>query len=117
MNHQKYLQKQRTRRKFRVRKAIRGTTERPRLSVNRTLRHITCQLIDDSKGITIASASTLSGGEVGANCQAAARVGTEIAEKAKAAGVSKICFDRGHLRYHGRVAALAESIRSAGISV
>ncbi|MCA9196822.1 MAG: 50S ribosomal protein L18 [Planctomycetales bacterium] len=117
MNHQKYLDRQRRRRRFRVRKAVRGTGDRPRLTVHRTLRHISCQLIDDSKGVTLGSANTIQLKIDGGNCDAAAKVGAAIAEQAKAAGINAVSFDRGHLRYHGRVAALANAVREAGIHV
>ena len=122
MDHNKAIGKQRRRRSFRVRKRISGTPERPRLMVNRTGKHVYCQLIDDVAGKTIASASTRDKdlrGQVknGGNKDAAAAVGKAIAEKASAAGVKSVCFDRGRFRYHGRVAALADAVREAGISL
>lgn len=120
MDKQRALDKQRTRRKFRVRKRTRGTAERPRLCVNRTHRNIAVQLIDDESGKTLASASTqdkqLSGAvKYGGNADAAVAVGKAIAERAVAAGYKSVCFDRGPYKYHGRVAALAEAAREAGL--
>ncbi len=120
MSHERALLRQRQRRRFRVRKAIRGTTERPRLSVFRTHKHIYAQLIDDTTGRTLASASSLDkqlrdGLGFGGNRQAAEAIGRAVAERAQAAGVKKVCFDRGAFRYHGRVAALADAARAAGL--
>src|SRR5262245_46849001 len=107
MDHSKLLLQQRTRRAFRVRKRLRGTAERPRLSVARSHKHISAQLVDDETGRTLASASSLdkklSGSlKSGANCDAAQAVGKAIAERALAAGIKAVCFDRGPFRYHGR---------------
>ena len=106
------------RRHFRVRKNVRGTAERPRLVVTRSTRNITAQIVDDLKGHTLASASTLDaslrGGE-GDKSALAAKVGALVAERAKAAGVSKVVFDRGGNRYAGRIAALADAAREAGL--
>lgn len=90
------------------------------MSVHRTLKHLSVQIIDDSTGRTLVSASTQdkalrSGVGYGGNCEAAAKVGAAIAEKAKAAGITAVALDRGHCRYHGRVAALAEAARAAGL--
>ena len=108
----------RARRHFRVRKNVRGTAERPRLVVTRSLRHITAQVVDDSRGHTLVSASTLDaslrGGEGDKKAQAA-KVGALVAERAKAAGVSKVVFDRGGNQYAGRIAALADAAREAGL--
>ena len=108
----------RARRHFRVRKNVRGTAERPRLVVTRSLRHIRAQVVDDSKGHTLVSASTLDaslrGGEGDKKAQAA-RVGALLAERARAAGLSKVVFDRGGNQYAGRIAALAEAAREAGL--
>jgi len=108
----------RARRHFRVRTAVRGSVERPRLVVTRSLRHITAQVVDDTKGHTVASASTLDatlrGGD-GSKSDLAGKVGTLLAERAKAAGVSKVVFDRGGNRYAGRIAALATAAREAGL--
>jgi large subunit ribosomal protein L18 len=114
----KQKQEARVRRHRRVRKAVRGTAERPRLAVHRSNRHVTAQVIDDTAGRTLAAASTveadLRGGATG-NKQAAAQVGRLVAERARAAGVTKVVFDRGGFLYHGRVAAVAEVAREAGL--
>ena len=106
------------RRHFRVRRNLRGSAERPRLVVTRSTRHITAQIIDDLKGHTLASASTLDasirGGE-GDKSARAGKVGALLAERAKAAGVSKVVFDRGGNKYAGRIAALAQAAREAGL--
>lgn len=120
MEHAKALGRQRQRRKFRVRKYIRGNAERPRLTVCRTLRNITAQVIDDEVGKTLASASTADGElskalKYGGNKSAAEAVGKAIADRAKKAGVTKVRFDRGSCRFHGRVAALAEAARKGGL--
>ena len=108
----------RLRRQARARKKIAGTPERPRLVVFRSSRHIAAQVIDDTAGVTLAAASTqesdLSGGAT-SNKEAAAAVGERIAERAKAAGVTTVVFDRGGFRFHGRVAALADAARSGGL--
>ena len=106
------------RRHFRVRKNVRGTAERPRLVVTRSARNITAQIIDDLKGHTLASASTLDvslRGTEGDKSALAGKVGALLAERAKAAGVSKVVFDRGGNRYAGRIAALADAAREAGL--
>jgi large subunit ribosomal protein L18 len=108
----------RARRHFRVRKNVRGTAERPRLVVTRSLRHITAQIVDDLKGHTLVSASTLDAslrGTDGDKSAQAAKVGALLAERAKAAGVSKVVFDRGGNQYAGRIAALADAAREAGL--
>ncbi len=120
MDHAKSNFRQRLRRRRRVRKRLNGTAERPRLSVFRTHKHIYAQVVDDARGHTIASASSLDKtlrGELGfgGNRQAAEAIGRALAERAQAAGVKQVCFDRGSFRYHGRVAALAEAARSAGL--
>ncbi len=120
MNKDKFIGQQRQRRRFRVRKKFRGNAEQPRLSVCRSHKHVSCQLIDDSTGKTLASASTRDktlAGEVkyGGNCDAASKVGKAIAEKALAAGIQNVCLDRGSYKYHGRVAALADAAREAGL--
>jgi large subunit ribosomal protein L18 len=104
----------------RVRKKLHGTPERPRLNVYRSSNHIYTQIIDDLTGTTLVSASTLSPelAEVrqsGGNVEAAKRVGELIAQKALAQGISRVVFDRGGYLYHGRVAALAEAARQAGL--
>jgi large subunit ribosomal protein L18 len=119
MKIKKIVNKQRERRQFRVRNKVRGTAERPRLCVQRTLKHFACQAIDDESGRTLFSASTYGKGfgKYGGNCDAATEVGKLIAERAKAAGVSQACLDRGKAKYHGRVAAFTEAVRSGGVSV
>ena len=109
---------QRQRRQRRVRKKINGTPDRPRLSVFRSNRHISAQVIDDEAGRTVAAASTSEAdlrGATTSNKDAAAKVGQLVAERAKAAGVETVVFDRGGNRYHGRVAALADAARDAGL--
>ena len=109
------------RRKTRVRRAIAAHADgRPRLSVHRSSKQIYCQVIDDEKGVTLAAASTLEKAlreelKSGATVAAAKRVGAEIAERAKKAGVAKVVFDRGGYMYHGRVKALAEGAREGGL--
>jgi large subunit ribosomal protein L18 len=106
------------RRHFRVRKNVRGSAERPRLVITRSLRNITAQLVDDTKGHTLVSASTLDAslrGAEGDKSAQAAKVGALLAERAKAAGVSKVVFDRGGNQYAGRIAALANAAREAGL--
>jgi large subunit ribosomal protein L18 len=106
------------RRHFRVRKNVFGTAARPRLVVSRSLRHIVAQVVDDTQGRTLVSASTMDtsirGGE-GAKSELARKVGTLLAERAKAAGISKVVFDRGGSKYAGRIAALADAAREAGL--
>jgi large subunit ribosomal protein L18 len=106
------------RRHFRVRKNLRGTAERPRLVVTRSTRHITAQIVDDLKGHTLVSASTLDAsirGTEGDKSALAGKVGALLAERAKTAGVSKVVFDRGGNKYAGRIAALADAAREAGL--
>ena len=110
----------RTRRHYRVRKKVAGTAARPRLAVFRSNRHITAQVIDDRTGRTLAAASTVekdlrSGQGPTANKAAAAAVGRLVGQRAKAAGVTQVVFDRGGFLYHGRVAAVAEAAREAGL--
>lgn len=103
----------------RIRKKVRGSAERPRLAVFRSLNHIYAQVIDDDSGKTLASASTAEKdlkGSTGGNVEAATRVGTAIAERAQAAGVSSVVFDRGGYVYHGRVKALLDATRAAGLN-
>ena len=103
----------------RVRKKITGTAARPRLAVFRSNKHLVLQVIDDEAGRTIVSASSNEASQrgmgSGANVEAATRLGTLLAERAKAAGVEKIVFDRGGFAYHGRVAAAAQAAREAGL--
>lgn len=102
----------------RIRKKVSGTAERPRLAVFRSVNHIYAQLIDDGKGITLCSASTVeknSGVKNGGNVEAAKVIGRLIAERAKEKGITSVVFDRGGYIYHGRVKSLAESAREAGL--
>lgn len=110
----------RGRRHLRVRKRITGTAVRPRLVVNRSARHVFVQVVDDSKGITVASASTMEAdlrGFEGDKTAKSKRVGELVAERAKAAGIEAVVFDRGGNRYHGRVAAVAEGAREGGLAL
>ncbi len=107
-----------SRRHFRVRKRVSGSAARPRLVVTRSARHIYAQVVDDTRGHTLASASTLDPSlrsADGTKSNAATAVGTLIAERAKAAGVDTVVFDRGGRKYHGRIAALADGAREAGL--
>lgn len=120
MNHQKANQRQRLRRRRHVRNKVRGTAERPRLSVFRSSKHIYVQIIDDEQGATLAAVSTqskeiASSTPYGGNIKAAQEVGKAIAEAAKAKGIEKVAFDRGHYKYHGRIKALADAAREAGL--
>ena len=104
----------------RLRRKISGSAERPRLCVFRSSRHIVAQVIDDQAGRTLASASSLDGefrkgNKGGGNVAASKAVGKAIAERARAAGVEKVVFDRGGYQYHGRIQALAEAAREAGL--
>ncbi len=103
----------------RIRKKVRGTAERPRLAVFRSLNHIYAQVIDDDNGTTLAAASTTEkdlGLKSGGNIDAAQKVGQAIAERALAAGVSQVVFDRGGYVYHGRVKALLDATRQSGLN-
>jgi len=109
----------RTRRHLRVRKKVTGSTARPRLVVFRSTRHIYVQVVDDLASRTLVSASTLDDGVRGSEGDKkvlAAAVGRLVAERAKAAGIDKVVFDRGGYRYHGRIAALADAAREGGLS-
>ncbi len=103
----------------RVRKKIHGTAARPRLAVYRSNKHLVLQVIDDDLGVTVASATTKEATQrtigSGATVDAATRVGQLIAERAKAAGIDKVVFDRGGFAYHGRIAAVATAAREAGL--
>jgi large subunit ribosomal protein L18 len=103
----------------RIRRRVRGSQERPRLAIFRSLNHIYAQVIDDERAVTIASASTvekdLKGGS-GGNIEAAQRVGRAIAERTIAAGVEQVVFDRGGFRFHGRIKALVDAARAAGLN-
>ena len=113
--HNKY--ERRRIRRFRIRKRVQGTSERPRLSVFRSAKHIYAQIIDDVQGVTLASASsreevTADGaGKIGRS----SAVGKRLAERAKEKGVAKVAFDRGGYLYHGRIKALADGARSGGL--
>ncbi|HVZ82499.1 MAG TPA: 50S ribosomal protein L18 [Terracidiphilus sp.] len=98
----------------RIRVKLSGTTERPRLSVFRSLNHIYAQIVDDQKGETLASASTIKL-KTGGNVAAAKEIGKAIAEQATAKGIKKVVFDRGGFLYHGRIKALADAAREAGL--
>lgn len=116
MNRLKTLAKRRKMRAFRVRNRVRGTEERPRVSVYRTNMNIYVQMIDDESGRTICEANSLSMKLApGGNVEAAIKVGAELGRKAKDVNVERIGFDRGSYRYHGRVKALAEALRSSGL--
>lgn len=119
MDRQKAKRKRQLRRRRHVRKRIVGTSERPRLTVFRSNKHIYAQLIDDLAGKTLAAATSnsadLRDGASGGNVKAAIAVGTKLAEDAKSKGINKAAFDRGHYRYHGRVKALADAARAGGL--
>ena len=120
MQHQKAKQIQQLRRRRHVRSKIVGTTERPRLTVFRSSKHIYAQLIDDLQGLTLVAASSAEetlrpSVKYGGNVKAAQEVGKRLAEAAKGKGISKAAFDRGHYRYHGRIKALADAAREGGL--
>lgn len=120
MNKQKIIAKQKQRRKRHTRKRVQGSAEAPRMSVFRSSAHIGCQLIDDLSGKTLVSASTRDQGvreqvKYGGNCDAAKSIGKLVAERALEAGIKTVHFDRGCYKYHGRVAALADAAREAGL--
>ncbi len=120
MDHHRQIARQRLRRRNHVRRSITGTAERPRLTVFRSSKHIYAQLIDDLSGATLAAASSNVGEArkempYGGNIKAATAVGKRLAEAAKAKGITKAAFDRGHYRYHGRIKALADGAREGGL--
>jgi large subunit ribosomal protein L18 len=120
MDHQRAKHRRQLRRRQHVRRSITGTSDRPRLTVLRSSKHIYAQLIDDLTGVTMAAASSQSEGvkksfKYGGNTKAAKEVGKHLAEVAKGKGIAKAAFDRGHYRYHGRVKALAEGAREGGL--
>jgi len=118
MNKAVQRAQRRTRRKRGLRKRSFGTPERPRLTVYRSLKHTYAQVVDDLSGRTLASASTnekASKVESGGSCKGAREVGKMVAERAKAAGVSKVVFDRSGYRYHGRIRTLADAAREGGL--
>jgi large subunit ribosomal protein L18 len=112
------LAKRRLSRARRVRRRVRGTADRPRVTLRRSHRHLWVQLVDDGAGRTLCAASTKGLGiDRGGNVAAAKAVGEEMARRATALGVKKACFDRGGYRYHGRVKAVADAIRAAGVEM
>jgi large subunit ribosomal protein L18 len=122
VNHEKTVGQQRLRRRRRVRRTIRQTSRRPRLCVFRSHKHIYCQVIDDSAGRTLASASSRDKNlqpslSKGGNKEAATIVGQAIAQRSLEAGIKEVCLDRGRYKYHGRVAALADAAREAGLAL
>jgi large subunit ribosomal protein L18 len=110
----KTREEKRVRRHLRVRKALAGTAERPRLVVFRSLKHIYAQIVDDTTGRTLLAASS-HGVTAGKKAERSVDVGKAIAEKAKAAGISRVVFDRAGYKYHGRVKAVAEGAREGGL--
>ena len=121
MNKQKIIAKQKQRRKYSVRKRVKGTGDSPRMCVFRSASHIGCQLIDDATGRTLVSASSRDQGvrdgiKYGGNCEAAKAVGQIVGQRALEAGIKMVRFDRGCYKYHGRVAALADAAREAGLA-
>ncbi|MDO8141714.1 MAG: 50S ribosomal protein L18 [Candidatus Brocadiales bacterium] len=121
MDHVKEKLRKRTRRHLRIRQKVIGTAERPRLSVYRSLKHIYCQIINDIEGKTLVAASTQSPDlrtqiKYGGNVAAAEIVGKKIAEEAKSKGITKVVFDKGGYKYHGRIKALAEAARKYNLS-
>ncbi len=102
---------------IRIRKKLRGSPERPRLAIFRSVSHIYAQVIDDSKGVTVVAASTSEKGSkgTGGNVAAAREIGKRVAERAKERGITRVVFDRGGYLYHGRVKALADAAREAGL--
>lgn len=122
MNKNKFLEKQRKRRKSRVRKKVRGTADCPRMNVFRSHKHLACQLIDDSAGKTLVAVSTYEPKlnkkvSYGGNCDAAKLIGKELGERALEAGIKQARFDRGPARYLGRVSVLADAAREAGLKL
>ena len=120
MSRLKDRKQRRTKIKRRSRQHVRGTAQRPRLAVFRSLRHLYAQIIDDERGVTIAAVSTLEKASAGdlsstGNRQAGKRVGELIAERAKSQGVDSVVFDRGGFQYHGVIRAIADGAREAGL--
>jgi large subunit ribosomal protein L18 len=117
MDQQKIKHHRQERRRNHVRRKVRGTDQRPRLTVFRSGKHIYAQIIDDLEGVTLAAANSKSaeGLKYAGNVAAAKAIGKLIAEAAKAKGIELVCFDRGHYRYHGRVKALADAAREGGL--
>ncbi len=122
MDKNKFLNRRRLRRRRHVRRRLKANLDRPRLSIHRSLCHISAQIIDDRCGKTLVSASTNERAlreEIGygGNCQAAQKIGEILAKRALEAGIKEVRFDRGHCKYHGRVAALADAAREAGLTI
>lgn len=115
MNRVAHKHQSAIRRASRVRTTVKGTTERPRLSIHISNLHVTAQIIDDSSGKTLAYASTVGKSAKGTKTEQAAEVGTQIATKAKKAKLKKVSFDRGSRKYHGRAKALADAARAGGL--
>lgn len=120
MDRHKKIEVRRERRRGHVRRLVRGTSARPRLTVFKSNKHISAQIVDDLSGKTLAAASTqqkgiLEGATKTGNTEAAKKVGQILAQRATEAGIQQVCFDRGHYKYHGRVAALAQAAREAGL--
>ncbi len=119
MDKNKKIQKKRLRRRHHVRNKLRGSSDKPRMCIHRSLNHFSCQLVDDVSGKTLVSASTKdkAGRSItqSGNCDGAAAVGKMIAERATAAGIKAVRMDRGHNKYHGRVKAFAEAARESGL--
>ncbi len=119
-NHHRLVQTRRLRRQRHVRNRMSGTPERPRLAVFRSSKHIYAQMVNDQNGTTLVAASTMEPEikaqvKYGGNKAAATVVGRVVAERARRAGIDKVCFDRRSYKYHGRVAALADAAREAGL--
>ena len=120
MDHQRHKHTRQLRRRRHVRSKVQGSAERPRLTVFRSSKHIYAQLVDDLSGVTLAAASSNNAVmrkslKYGGNVKAATSVGSALAEAAKGKGISKVAFDRGHYRYHGRIKALADAARKGGL--
>ena len=118
MSMQKTIARRRVNRAFRVRKAVRGTPARPRVTVHRTNLHLYAQIVDDDSGRTLCAANSKSLElAYGGNVAAAKAVGEALAQRARAMDITQVCFDRGAYRYHGRVKAVAEALRAAGLKL
>jgi len=122
MDHQKAKWLRRWKRHRRIRRRVHGNTQRPRLSIYRSLQHVYCQVIDDDHGKTLLAVSTVSPGvreavPYGGNVKAAKAIGKKLAEKALELGIRQVVLDRGGCRYHGRIAAVADAAREAGLKI
>lgn len=118
MSLEKTIARRRVNRAFRVRNSVRGTQARPRVTVHRTNLHLYAQIIDDDAGRTLCSADSKSLElAYGGNVAAAKAIGEALAERAKGLNITQVCFDRGSYRYHGRVKAVAEALRAAGLKL